>query len=65
MNVVTVSVAAVTGRVPPAFTALRVCTRHWAQLSLLLAVLLRAFLDPSRVVMKWNRASRVGGMKTV
>ena len=39
--------------------------RRWARLPLLLAVLPRASLDPSRVVMKWNQASRVGGTKTV
>lgn len=34
-------------------------------LSVLGSALLRSFLDPNRVVMKWNQASRVGGTKTL
>lgn len=62
MNVVNVSVMAVTGRSPARVHSLAYVHTQCA-LSVLGSVLLRSFLDPNRVVMKWNQASRVGSIK--
>ena len=57
MNVVNVSVMAVTGQSPTRVHSLAyVHTQLSTALSVLGSVLLRSFLDPNRVVMKCNQA---------